>query len=130
MSEEDLIILKGSNNSARQHLKADNYEAALKDEIAFHTKIAEQTGNPLIVLLMEFIEDILIYYKKVFHIGIGDLSVILDAHERIFQAIENRDEDLAYNEMLNHIKELEDNLWMKEKHLSLKEVCLKSTIYQ
>jgi len=129
MTDKDISELKKLNTTAKKYLKADNYKAALKYEIALHTKIAEQTNNPLIVLLMEFVEDILVYYKKVFHIGIDDLSVILEAHERIYQAIKDRDEDRAFKEMLNHIEELEESLWTKEKHLSLKEVCSKTTTY-
>jgi len=129
MSDKDLLELKNLNTSANKHIKADNYDAALKDEVAFHTKIAEQTNNPLIVLLMEFVEEILVYYKKVFHIGIDDLAVILDAHEKIYQAIKDRDEERSFKEMLNHIEALEESLWTKEKHLSLKEVCSKTTTY-
>jgi GntR family transcriptional repressor for pyruvate dehydrogenase complex len=129
ISDKDLLVLKNLNTSANKHLKAKNYAAALKDEITFHTTIAEQTNNPLIVLLMEFVEDILVYYKKVFHIGIDDLTVILKAHEKIYQAIKDRDGNRSFKEMLDHIEALEESLWTKEKHLSLKEVCSKTTTY-
>ena len=95
MTDKEISDLKKLNTTAKKYLKANDYNGALKYEIALHTKIAEQTNNPLIVLLMEFVEDILVYYKKVFHIGIDDLDVILKAHDKIYQAIKDRDEDRA-----------------------------------
>ncbi|MBU1343914.1 MAG: FadR family transcriptional regulator [Proteobacteria bacterium] len=129
MSDEDVMVLKELNASAKKHIKADNYEAAIADEIALHTKIAEQTNNPLIVLLMEFVEDILVDYKKVFQVGIDELEVILQAHDKIYEAIKDKDGDRAFNEMLSHIEALEESLWTKEKNLSLKEVYSKTTTY-
>lgn len=129
MSNDDILALKRLNASAKRHLKANDYDAAVADEIAFHIKIVEQTKNALLVLLMEFIEDVLVDYKKVFNIGIDYLEIVLEAHERIYQAIKDRDETLASEEMLNHIMELEETLWSREKNLSLKEVYSKTTTY-
>lgn len=127
MSDANIKILYDLNRSVEKHLNDKNYEGALSDEIAFHIKISEQTGNSLIVLLMEFIEDIVVDYKKVFQVGIDYLTVVLKAHDEIYQAIKNRDEDLAFNKMLEHISDLEENLSNKEKNLSLKEVYAKTT---
>jgi len=129
MSDIDIATLKVLNNSAKKYIDADNYDAALENEIAFHTKIAEQTDNPLIMLLMEFVEDILVDYKELFQVGIDDLAIILEAHERIYEAIKDRDEERAAEEMLNHVNELEESLAAKEKNLSLKEVYSKTTTY-
>jgi GntR family transcriptional repressor for pyruvate dehydrogenase complex len=129
MSDKDISILKNLNISAKKHIAANDYDAALADEIAFHTKIADQTDNPLVSLLMEFIEDILVDYKQMFQVGIPDLAVILEAHEKIFTAIQDRDPDRAAQEMLEHVNELEENLAEKEKNLSLKDVYSKTTTY-
>jgi len=129
MSEIEVAALKKLNTAAGKHIKENNYGAALADEIAFHTKIAQQTDNPLIVLLMEFVEDILVDYKEVFKVGISDLAIILKAHEKIYDAIKDRDEDRAAKEMLNHVNELEESLAVKKRNLSLKEVYSKTTTY-
>lgn len=129
MSDEDILVLKKLNISAKKHLKTDNYDGALSDEIAFHIKIAEQTKNPLFVLLMEFVENVLVDYKKVFRPGIEYLEVVHKSHEKIYQAIKNRDEDLAAKEMLAHIIEFEKSLGSKDKNVSLKEVYSKTAAY-
>lgn len=129
MSDKDISILKKLNTSAKKHIKANDYRAALADEIDFHTKIADQTNNPLISLLMEFIEDILVDFKEMFQVGIDDLAIILEAHEKIYAAIRDRDQDRAEQEMLNHVNELEESLAAKEKNLSLKDVYSKTTTY-
>lgn len=127
MSDENIQVLQDLNTSAYKQLETDNYEGALADEIAFHTKISEVTNNPLVVLLMEFIEDIVVDYKKVFQVGIDYLKIVLGAHDRIYKAIKNRDEELAFKEMLEHITDLEENLSNKERNLSIKEVYSKTT---
>ncbi len=122
MSDENIRELKKLNGAAKKHLNNNDFMGAMNYEIAFHSKISQETNNPLVVLLMEFIEDIVIDYKKVFHVGIQYLKVILQAHENIYQAIKERDEDRAFNEMLDHIIDLEKNLSTKEQNMSLKEV--------
>jgi len=129
MSDKDVKKLGKLNASAKKYIAEDNYKAALADEIAFHTMIAEQTDNPLLVLLMEFVEDILVDYKKVFQVGIDYLKVVLEDHDKIYLAIKDRDGDRASEAMMNHIEELEKSLWSKEKNLSLKEVYSKTTTY-
>ncbi len=129
MSDKDISTLKRLNVSAKKHIKANDYKAALTDEINFHTKIADQTNNPLISLLMEFIEDILVDFKELFQVGIADLAIILEAHEKIYAAIRDRDQDRAKLEMLNHVNELEESLAAKEINLSLKDVYSKTTTY-
>ncbi len=129
MTDDDIQVLHQLNATARKHLKANDYNAVLTHEIAFHMKIVEQTKNPLLVLLMEFIEDVLVDYKKAFEIGIDYLQTVLEAHESIYQAIKDRNETLASEEMLKHIIELEETLWNREKNLSLKEVYSKTTMY-
>ncbi len=129
MSKKEIAELKESNIAAGKYIKANDYKAALAAEIAFHTQINEQTNNPLIVLLMEFIEDVLMDYKKEIQVGIADLAVILEAHEKIYKAIERRDEEGAAAAMLNHVNELEESLRAKETNLSLKEVYSETTTY-
>ncbi|MEN8210204.1 MAG: FadR/GntR family transcriptional regulator [Thermodesulfobacteriota bacterium] len=128
MSDENILKLKELNTSANKHLNDNNYKALLDCEIAFHIKISEVTNNPLIGLLMEFIEDIVVDYKKLFEVGIDYLKVVLQAHEKIYQAIKDRDENQAYNEMLDHIIDLENNLSTKENNMSLKDVYLEKNI--
>lgn len=129
MTDDDILELERLNASARKHIKDKNYNGAMADLIALHVNIAEQTNNPLIVLLMEFMEDILVDYKQVFQVGIEDIDVILEAHERICDAIKNRDKDCASKEMLAHIDDLETRLRPKEDNLSLKEVYSKTATY-
>ena len=54
--------------------------------------------------------------------GSDYLGEVLKAHEKIYQAIVSRDENAASKAMLDHILELEDTLYNKQKDLSLKEV--------
>ncbi len=127
MSDKNILKLKELNDAASKHLNDNNYKALLDCEIAFHIKISEETNNPLIGLLMDFIEDIVLDYKEIYQVGIDYLKIVLEAHEKIYQAVKRRDEDMAYAEMLDHIIDLENNLSTKENNMSIKEVYSKKT---
>lgn len=122
MSDQDIRELKELNDNALRFLKKKDFDQTMENEIGFHMKLLEQTENPLLTLLMEFVESILIDYKKELEMGLDFLKEVLAAHERIYLAIEARDEKRASKEMMDHILELEEGLYKKQKDLSLKEV--------
>jgi GntR family transcriptional regulator, transcriptional repressor for pyruvate dehydrogenase complex len=129
MSVADIEKLKKLNVSAKKHIKNNMYDSAMVDLVRLHSQIAKQANNPFIVLLVDFIEDILVDYKKVFQMGVKELEIVLEAHERIYQAIKDRDEERAAKEMFDHVEALEQNLREKEENVSLKEVYSKTAFH-
>ena len=54
--EADLDELKRLNDATRDNLQAKNWDRVSRDEIAFHRLIARQTENPILILMLDFVE--------------------------------------------------------------------------
>ena len=65
ISPADLEILIRLNDSTRKNLKAKNWDRVSRDEIDFHRLIARQTDNPILILMLDFVETLLEDFKKI-----------------------------------------------------------------
>ncbi|NNF98817.1 MAG: FadR family transcriptional regulator [Desulfobacteraceae bacterium] len=110
ISTADLAHLKELNDSARKNLGENNVPAAKKDEINFHKTIAEQTNNPILILVLDFVESLVVDFKRMFGPDQKFFEDVLDAHDRIYKAIGDRDAKRAAAEMHDHIVAIEENL--------------------
>ena len=110
MTESDHQLLKKINDETRNHLEKEDWEQVTQTEIQFHCLIARQTGNPILVLIMDFVENLLDDYKKILKPDSVFMNSVLSYHETIYEAITNHDGKTASQEMLNHILEVEKYL--------------------
>lgn len=101
---EEIQSLTGTYLSAE---KSRKFSAEAQD---FHRVISESTGNPLVILLTDFIESMLKDFKDALKLDEKFCRSVHKAHDKIFQAIQNRDPDTAEQEMYNDIVEVESQL--------------------
>jgi GntR family transcriptional repressor for pyruvate dehydrogenase complex len=99
MPEEGLRILGGLNARAWENLDKKFMQEMSRNEIDFHRVIAQTTNNPILVLLLDFVEDLLEDFKKVLKPDMDFSKSVLDAHERIYAAISDKDSERAAAEM-------------------------------
>ncbi len=85
-------------------------ETTSRQEIDFHRILAKASGNPVFVLIQDFVNNLLSESKGYLHIKRSFLDEVLAAHERILQAIRARDPELASTEMLRHVCDVETSL--------------------
>jgi len=78
-----------------------------KAEIGFHTYLAENTGNTILLVILDFVNNLLTSVKENLHPGMDFAKAVLDAHQEIIDAIEAHDSEKAYESMLKHIQEVE-----------------------
>ena len=109
-TSSELAQLKHFNELARTHLKHNDINAAKEAEIKFHQLIAEQTRNPMLILLLNFAESMTVDFKTIIGPDVDFFKQVLDAHERVFLAIRDRDPDRAETEMYDHIVQIEEGL--------------------
>ena len=64
MSTEDLRVLNELNKQARENLDKKFLQEMSINEINFHRAIAQTTSNPILVLILDFVEDLLEDFKK------------------------------------------------------------------
>jgi len=98
----------------------ENYEIEdMKNDIEFHRGIAELTGNPILELIVDFIETIMVDLKKLIKPNLSFSDKVTKAHQRIFKALKEKDPDKASNEMLIHLIEVEESLAVMEEKIGL-----------
>ena len=86
-----------------------------KDEIEFHRIIASITGNPILMFILDFVENLLIDTKEILKPGKEFSSKVLRSHKRIYNALLERNVKKVHEEMVRHIREVEKDLLAAHK---------------
>ncbi len=81
-------------------------------DLRFHRIIAEAGDNPILVLIVDFVESLMADVKSFLKPDAGFSNAVLEAHKRIYKAILNKDGKRASAEMHQHIVEVESSLAM------------------
>ncbi|MBE0583311.1 MAG: FadR family transcriptional regulator [Desulfofustis sp.] len=110
ISAVDLQRLAIINKQTRQAMDNRDLELVTGSEIEFHRVIARQTDNPILLLVLAFVETLLEDFKKILQPDQIFMEAVLASHETILQAIVNRDETHAAEQMLDHIQAVERQL--------------------
>lgn len=125
MSKEDLAHLEQLNNTARNNLDNNFLEDMSHNEINFHRVIANNTGNPILILILDFVENLLEDFKKVLKPDLAFSKSVLDAHDRIFNAICDKDPEKASAEMYQHVQNVEQHLAKLKEDIDLWKIDLR-----
>lgn len=125
ISKEDLIELE-------ENILESDKEILLGDishyhEIHFHRKLASVLENPIIMLVIDFVEDLLKDTKDVLKPDRSFSQKVLNAHKRIYKALLNRNAKKARQEMEKHVLEVERDLAALRNNYDLKEPVLLRT---
>ena len=126
ISKDDLEELGKLNETARGNLNNNLLEEMSHDEINFHRVIAQNTGNPILILILDFVENLLEDFKKVLKPDLAFSKSVLDAHDKIYQAICDKDPKKASTEMYQHVYDVELHLAKLKQDIDLWQVCLKT----
>ena len=110
ISSDKLEALRLLGESARDNLKMNRIREAARDEFNFHRFIADLTENPILILFLDFVESMLDDFKSVLKPDTAFFEMVLDAHDRIYEAIKARNAELAATEMLEHVEAVGDHL--------------------
>jgi GntR family transcriptional repressor for pyruvate dehydrogenase complex len=126
ISKDDLEELRKLNETARGNLNNNLLEEMSHDEINFHRVIAQNTGNPILILILDFVENLLEDFKKVLKPDLTFSKSVLDAHDKIYQAICDKDPKKASTEMYQHVYDVELHLAKLKQDIDLWQACLKT----
>jgi GntR family transcriptional repressor for pyruvate dehydrogenase complex len=108
------------------NLKEKIFDDLTQNEIVFHRMIAENTRNPILILILDFVENLLEDFKKVLKPDLEFSKSVLYAHEKIYQAIDDKDPVKAHDEMYRHVDEVGRNLIKLKSDIDLWRGCLKT----
>ncbi len=79
-------------------------------ELEFHRLLAEASGNPVFLLIQDFVNRSLETIKRELRPGLSFLEEVLEAHASILQAVQDADPGRAAAEMYRHVCQVEDGL--------------------
>jgi len=125
ISTEDLQKLEQLNDVARRNLSKKYLQEMSRNEINFHRLIAHTTNNPILILMLDFVEDLLEDFKKVLKPDLTFSKSVLDAHDKIYDAICDGAPDRASQEMYRHVSEVETHLALLKEDIDLWQFCRK-----
>ena len=94
----------------RQAEKVRRGETYPEEDAAFHHVIAVAAGNPLVLRLLGVLMDLLHEVRAGYLQGGGRPKRSLDGHQRILNAIKQRDGQAAYQATLEHISQVRERL--------------------
>ncbi len=106
----DLQQLAKLNEQTRRAINRCDLNLVTASEIEFHRLIAGQTGNPILMLLLNFVETLLEDFKRILQPDQTFMEAVLASHESILQAIADRDEKRAAEHMLDHVQAVDRHL--------------------
>jgi len=114
-------ILQETRDALRNNLPL-NYR---EKEVAFHLIIANATQNPLLIFLLDFVENLLLDAKEILNPGRDFSERVFIAHERIYQALVARDANRARDAIIQDVKEVEEALLQIQKKKSMSKLRLR-----
>ena len=122
MSDKEKDLLKNLIEQAKKEYADGLTTDAFNSDLMFHCVIANSTKNPLIMLIVDFIESLMADTKSKIQPNKKMLNSIVDAHERIYEAIAKKDPERARKEMCRHITEVEDYMLKLRKKSAVNNV--------
>ena len=115
LSQEIIDQLQDALTIMENSELSDN-QAFYNADFTFHTIIVKGTHNPLASKIMDILHDVLISYQYKSNQAIGPKTGLIE-HKQIFEAIKNKDKELASLLMKRHIERSEKDMldYIKQK---------------
>lgn len=110
MTEEELDELRGIHAQCELVLEEGRYEDLMVLGVSFHRIIANATHNPILILILEAIENLLTEMKRILRIDANFSNRFIQCHEKVIEALAARDADLAEREMYADVFGVEEEM--------------------
>lgn len=124
INEEDLKRLEELLRECDYVLRHDIPIESRKNEVEFHRIIASVTGNPILMFILDFVENLLIDTKEILQPSREFSRKVQKAHRRIYKALLERNGKKARAEMVKHVREVEQDLVALQKERRIEELSL------
>lgn len=83
-------------------------------EVMFHVLLGKYAGNPILWVTLDFVNNMLADAKHKLKPGKDFAAKVIEAHQRILEAIARKDPEAASEAMFHHICEVEEGLKLLE----------------
>lgn len=114
ISPEDFEELKSVHEACVNAFQKNKNIVRNETEVMFHVLLAKFAGNPFLWVLLDFVNNMLADAKHKLKPGKEFAAKVIEAHQRILDAIEAKDAEAASRGMYDHICEVEEGLKLLE----------------
>lgn len=111
-TQSDLEALEAEVKGMRERL--DDPEGFLKHDVGFHQAIAQAANNLVMSGVMETVAQLLYHIRRQTIAGANDLEEALNWHERIYDAIRDRNAAQAKETIAAHLRAAEAG-WVRQQ---------------
>jgi GntR family transcriptional repressor for pyruvate dehydrogenase complex len=112
MTEEELEEMgKVIETSRKANLDSPVIQETGYYDLRFHRLIGECTRNPLLIIIIDFIETVMEDMKRLHRVEKKYYTSIFQSHELIYEALRARDGKAASSEMYAHIIDVQNHLF-------------------
>jgi GntR family transcriptional repressor for pyruvate dehydrogenase complex len=108
LRQDGLEALDDCNQACREALLLG--QSMSMHEIKFHRILADASGNPVLILILDFVNSVLTDSKRHLQPGATFSQEVLASHERILEAVRAGDLERAEAEMRDHVCEVDKAL--------------------
>jgi DNA-binding FadR family transcriptional regulator len=109
ITQKEIELLEQNVNEAENELTKDKPKN-VSTNIKFHKILIKRTKNPLIIMVLELIFDILKSYLRAVNPEKGMANQVVASHKQILKAIKKGDAQLVRDLMITHIDDITSNL--------------------
>ena len=110
ISAEELHTLNEINETCWEALREGRHEEVRKALVGFHRVIAECSGNPLLIFILTFVNDLLEDTKRLLKPEDRFFRSVLEAHKCIYDALVKQDAQAAFEEMYKDVSNVGKHL--------------------
>ena len=110
ITAEQVDILKEINKEMAAAVKKKKITAISEADNRLHNAICCSANNQVLLLIMKLLEEQVIRYRVEYIKSIGDYTELLEEHEELIKALENRDGDRAAEIVEHHIKNQKEKI--------------------
>ncbi|MBN9425407.1 MAG: FadR family transcriptional regulator [Burkholderiales bacterium] len=104
-SAEELDALEANVHEAQEAERAGDFERRSAVHLEFHRMLARMTGNPIIVVMMSAVIELLAHFIR--QIGARENPYVVPSRKRLLKHLRARDADAAVLEMTALLKRLQ-----------------------
>ncbi len=104
ITEEQIAELEELQNRAKKEIAKKKSSALREIEISFHAKIACIGGNPILILISDFVEYLLRKAKQALQPDEVFSAAVIEAHDHIVAALKAHDPEAAARAMAFDVK--------------------------
>lgn len=109
-TKEDLAGLRKIDEALNTQIRRRKKLSSIDEEVAFHVYLGRSTGNPMMIVILDSVNNMLMDVKARLKPGPEFSEKVVQAHARIIEAIARHDGPGAEMAMRDHVIEVHNDL--------------------